>query len=134
MFWTFSIQVFGHVDWPFGLLFRGSKCKVRNALLGFRGSGALQQIWGFAILVPFRIEERAQRLTFWLPGGPREGVLAEKFAPALESLSSLGFQERNLRCSGNLAGMSRNSGVFQKFVPKMFVRIFRSLGVFSPGY
>ena len=42
-------------------------------------------------------------------GLPREGVVAEKFAPSLESLSSLGFEEGNLGCPGPL-------GVFKKFV------------------
>ena len=62
----------------------------------------------------FRQEKRAQRLTFWVrrpPGGagslPREGVVAEKVVPSLESLSSLGFEERNLGCPGNFTGMSR---------------------------
>ena len=36
----------------------------------------------------------------WGGGLPREGVVAEKFVPSLESLSSLGFEERNLGCSG----------------------------------
>ena len=36
-------------------------------------------------------------------GLPREGVVAEKFVPSLESLSSLGFEERNLGCPGNFA-------------------------------
>ena len=30
-------------------------------------------------------------------------MVAEKFVPSLESLSSLGFEERNLGCPGNLA-------------------------------
>ena len=37
----------------------------------------------------------------WGGGLPREGVAAENFVPSLESLSSLGFEERNF------AGMSR---------------------------
>ena len=37
-------------------------------------------------------------------GLPREGVVAEKFEPSLESLSSLGFEERNLGRPGNLPG------------------------------
>ena len=47
---------------------------------------------------------------------PLEGVVAENFVPALESLSSLGFEERNLGCPGNFAGMSRTpGGVFRLF-------------------
>ena len=38
---------------------------------------------------------------------PPEGMGVEKFVPSLESLSSLGFQERNLGCPGNFARMSR---------------------------
>ena len=44
---------------------------------------------------------------------PCEGVVAEKFVPALESLSSLGFEERNLGCPANFAGMSRTPGGVQ---------------------
>ena len=40
-------------------------------------------------------------------GLPREGVGVKKFVPSLESLFSLGFEERNLGCPGNFAGMSR---------------------------
>ena len=53
--------------------------------------------------------------------------MAEKFAPSLESLSSLGFAERNLGCPGNFAGMSRTPGVLKNFVQLKFVRAFRSL-------
>ena len=66
------------------------------------------------------MNQRAQRLTFWVrkpaDGGglPREGVVAEKFVPSLGSLSSLGFEERNLGCPGNFAGMSRTPGVFKR--------------------
>ena len=66
-------------------------------------------------------KKRAQRLTFWVRrpprwggGLPREGVVAEKFVPSLESLSSLGFEERNLGCPGSFAGMSRTPGGVQK--------------------
>ena len=72
-----------------------------------------------------RQEKRAQRLTFFGPetagwgwGLPHEGVGVEKFVPSLESLSSLGFEERNPRCPGNFAGMSRTPGGLQKFVQK----------------
>ena len=69
----------------------------------------------------FRQEKRAQRLTFlgpetarWGGGFPREGVVAKKFVLPLESLSSLGFEERDLGCPGNFAGMSRTPGGVQK--------------------
>ena len=45
--------------------------------------------------------------TAWWGGGlPREGVGVEKFVPSLESLSSWGFEERNLGRPGDFAGMS----------------------------
>ena len=63
----------------------------------------------------------------WGGGLPREGVGVENFVLSLETLSSLGFEERDLGCPGNFAGMSRTPGGVQKFVQKKFVRIFRSL-------
>ena len=68
----------------------------------------------------FRQEKRAQRLTFGSEAGglAREGVVAEKFVPSLESLSFLGFEETNLGCPENFAGMSQTLGVFRKFVRK----------------
>ena len=69
----------------------------------------------------FRQEKGAQRLTFRVlrpPGGvgglTREGVVAKNFVPSLESLSSLGFERRNLGCPGIFAGMSRTLGGVQK--------------------
>ena len=57
--------------------------------------------------------------TAWWGGGlPLEGVVAEKFMPSVESLSSLGFEERNLGCPGNFAGMSRTPGGVQKVCAK----------------
>ena len=47
-------------------------------------------------------------------GLPREGVMVEKFVPSLESLSSLGFEGKNLGCPGIFAGMSRTPGGVQK--------------------
>ena len=44
--------------------------------------------------------------------------VAENFVPALESLSSLGFEERNPGCPGNFAGMSRTPGGVQKVCAK----------------
>ena len=51
-------------------------------------------------------------------GLPREGVVAENFVPALETLSSLGFEERNPGCPGNFAGMSRTPGGVKKVCAK----------------
>ena len=39
----------------------------------------------------------------------------------------VGLEGRNLGCPGNFARMSQTLGVFGKFLPKKFVRIFRSL-------
>ena len=64
-------------------------------------------------------------MNFWGPeiarsggGLPREGVVVEKFVPSLESLSSLGFEGRNLGCPENFAGMSRTPGGVQKVCAK----------------
>ena len=54
----------------------------------------------------------------WGGGLPREGVVAENFVPSLESLSSLGFEERNLGCPRNFVGMSRTPGCVQKVCAK----------------
>ena len=54
----------------------------------------------------------------WGGGLPRKGVVAKKFVPSLKSLSSLGFEERNLGCPGNFAGMSRTPGGAQKVCAK----------------
>ena len=70
------------------------------------------------------------RETAWWGGGlPREGVVAEKFVPSLESLSSLGFDSKRgiWDVPGILRGCPRPLGVFKKFVQKKFVRIFPSL-------
>ena len=49
--------------------------------------------------------------TAWRGGGlPCEGVVAKNFVLSLESLSSLGFEEKNLGCAGSFAGMSRTPG------------------------
>ena len=66
----------------------------------------------------------------WVGGLPREGVVAEKFAPSLDSSSSLGFEGRYLGCPAIFAGMSRISGGLQKFLQKKkFVCTVRSLKV-----
>ena len=54
----------------------------------------------------------------WGGGLPREGVVAKKFVLSLESLSSFGFEERNLECRGNFAGMSRTPAGVQKVCAK----------------
>ena len=61
----------------------------------------------------FQARKKSTKINFlgleiagWGGGLPREGVGVEKFVPSLESLSSLSFEERNLGCPGNLAGMS----------------------------
>ena len=56
--------------------------------------------------------------TRWGGGLPRAGVVAEKFVPSLESLSFLGFEERNLRRPRNFAGMSRTLGGVRKVCAK----------------
>ena len=67
--------------------------------------------------------EKSTKINFlgparWGGGLPREGVVAEKFGPSLESLSSLGFEERNLGCPGKFAGMSRTPVGVQKACAK----------------
>ena len=52
----------------------------------------------------------------WGSGLPCEGVVAEKFVLSLESLSSLGFEERNVGCPGILVGCPGPLGVFKKVV------------------
>ena len=47
-----------------------------------------------------------------------QGVGIKKFAPSLENLSSLAFEERNLGCPGNFAGMSRTPGSVPKVCAK----------------
>ena len=62
------------------------------------------------------------------PGHTRCQVVAEKFVPSLESLSSLGFEERKIwDVPGILSGCPGPLGVFKKFVQTKFLRIFRSL-------
>ena len=50
-----------------------------------------------------------------------------KLRALLETLSSLGFEERNLGCPGILPGCPGPLAVFKKLVHRKFVRIFRSL-------
>ena len=73
----------------------------------------------------FQARKKSTKMNFlgpetarWGGGLPREGVVAEKFVPSLESLSSLGFEERNLGCPGNFAGISRTPGGIQKVSAK----------------
>ena len=58
---------------------------------------------------------------------PRERVGVEKFVPALESLSSLGFEGRNLGCSRNSAGTSQTSGGAQKVCAYLLLRHVRGI-------
>ena len=80
-----------------------------------------------------RQEKKSTKINFldletarWGRGLPCEGVVAEKLLPSLESLSSLGFEERNLGCTGNFAGMSRTLGGVQKVCARK-VRAYFSL-------
>ena len=70
-------------------------------------------------------EKKSTNINFWGPETARwsgalhrEGVVAEKCGPSLESLSSLGFEERNLVCPGNFAGMSQTPAGVQKVCAK----------------
>ena len=69
----------------------------------------------------------------WGGGLPLEGVVAENFVPALESLSSLGFEERNLGCPRNFAGMSRTPGGVQKVCAKK-LRVHFSFPILLAGF
>ena len=89
-----------------------------DAVLGdaFRCAGKLPSV---------RQEKRAQRLTFRVrrpPGGVgvfhAKGWWPKSSCPPSKSLSSLGFEERNLGCPGNFAGMSRTPGGVQKVCAK----------------
>ena len=71
----------------------------------------------YAFFFSVQARKKSRKINFlcpetarWGAGLPREGVVAEKFVLSLESLSSLGFEERNLGCPGNFAGMSRTLG------------------------
>ena len=59
-------------------------------------------------------------------GLPREGEVVEKFATSLTSLSSLGWDGRNLGCPGNVAGDVPDPWGVQKVCEKKYVRVFRS--------
>ena len=67
-------------------------------------------------------------------GLPRDGVVAEKFVPSLESLSSLGLEERNLDVPGILPGrdVPDPCGCSKVCGKKKFVRFFRSLVMAYP--
>ena len=60
-----------------------------------------------SVHVYFRQEKRAQRSGDRPVRCHAKGWWSKKFVPSLESLSSLGFEGRNLGCPGNFAGMSR---------------------------
>ena len=91
-----------------------------------------------------RQEEKSTKMNFsgpetdrWSGGLPREGVVAEKFVPSLESLSSLGWKGGNLAWKGGawhvreFCRTSRTPGGVQKVCAKKFVRIFRSLHMYT---
>ena len=66
--------------------------------------------------------KKSTKIDFWGPetarwggGLPLEEVMAEKFVPSLESLSSLGVDGRNLGRPGILPGCPGSLGVFFLF-------------------
>ena len=76
-------------------------------------------------IVPSQARKKSTKIKFlgpetarWGGGLPREGVVAKNSVPALETLSSLGFEERNPGCPGNFAGMSQTPGGVQKVCAK----------------
>ena len=86
-----------------------------------------------AAICEFQARKKAQRLTFWVRrppvwwgsstrrgGGRRVRALPRKFV-------LLGFEEGNLGCPGDFAGMSRTPESSKSLCNKKFVRIFRSL-------
>ena len=124
--------------------FRGSKDSEKGLLEGqwnpkYGCQGTVTTRFALIALVAWQYsfdsgKKKSTKINFlgtetarWGGGLPLEGVVAENFVPALESLSSMGFEERNLGCPGNLAGMSRTPGGVQKVCAKNFVCIFRSL-------
>ena len=73
----------------------------------------------------FQARKKSTKINFsgpetarWGGGPPREGVGVENFVPSLETLSSLGFEERNLGCPGIFAGMSQTPGGVRKVSAK----------------
>ena len=59
----------------------------------------------------------------WGGGLAHEGMVVEKFVPALESLSSLGLEGRNLGCPGKFAGMPWTLGGLSGPDPLRFLRV-----------
>ena len=70
------------------------------------------------ILDSAKINVLGPKTARWGGGLPREEVVAEQFVLSLESLSSLGFEGRNLGCPRNFAGMSRTPAGVQKVCAK----------------
>ena len=93
---------------------------------------------GFSLrLAYFQARKKSTKINFlgpetpgWGGGLPREGVGVENFVPSLETLSSLGFEERNLGCPGIFAGMSRTPGGVRKVRAKK-VRAHFSFPIFE---
>ena len=79
-----------------------------------RGGTIIIQARGKSTEINFLGPETAR----WGGGLPCKGVVVKKLVLSLESLSSLGFEERNLGCPGNFAGMSRSLGGVQKVCTK----------------
>ena len=83
---------------------------------------------------PYQARNKSTKINFlgpetarWGGGFPREGVVAEKFVPSLESLSSLGSKRGIWDVPGILPGCPGPPGVFKKFVQKK-----RSCAFFVP--
>ena len=89
-------------------------CRTSCAPLAYASLSLFYQARKKSTKIKFLGPETAR----WGGGLPREGVVAENFVPALETLSSLGFEERNPGCPGNFAGMSRTPGGVQKVCAK----------------
>ena len=97
-----------------GIAFRAAGKSVRNFPPASKFARKLFQGRKKSTKINFLGPETAR----WGGGLPLEGVVVENFVPALETSSSLGFEERNLGCPGNFAGMSRTPGGVQKVCAK----------------
>ena len=104
----------------FCTLFKGVETE---GLLDYQGRAGIISIlrWNLCLVIvgveAGQARKKSTKINFfgpetagWRGGLPPEGVEVEKFVPSLESLFSLGCEERNLGCPGNFAGMSRTPG------------------------
>ena len=120
------------------LLHKGSSPEENNALC------VNSQRWNENLFFPTSLtyfnqaRKKSTKINFlgpetarWGGGLPREGVVAEKFVLSLESLSSLGFGERNLGCPENFAGMSQTPWGVQKLCAEK-VRVHFSFPIQAP--